>query len=83
MRTSRKSRETTRKRLLSERRKETDCKHRRWVVYSGSSLMIIHGDVKVSTGVWKPDKRAEVASLRKKGTLKINAKTNNNYALAA
>ncbi len=24
----------------------------------------IHGDVPVSTGVWKPDKRAEVASLR-------------------
>lgn len=52
-------------------------------MYSGPFLMIIHGDVKVSTGVWKPDKRAEVASLRKKGTLKINAKTNNNYALAA
>ena len=42
------------------------------------------GDVKVSTGVQKPDKRAVVGSdYLKKGPLKINAKKNNNFALAA
>ena len=43
-----------------------------------------YGDVKVSTGVWKPDKRAAVCSVCvKKGTLNINAKNNNSFALAA
>lgn len=38
----------------------------------------------VSTGVWKPDKRAAVCPVCvKKDTLNINAKNNNKFALAA
>lgn len=44
----------------------------------------IYGGVQVSTGVWKSGKRAAVGSVCvKKDPLKRNAKTNNNYALAA
>lgn len=44
----------------------------------------IYGDVKVSTGVWKPDKRAvDCTRYVKRCTLNINAKNNNNYAFAA
>jgi hypothetical protein len=43
-----------------------------------------YGGVKVSTGVWKLGKRAAVGSdCVKKDPLRLNAKTNNNYALAA
>jgi len=42
------------------------------------------GGVKVSTGVWNQEKRAVVCQVYvKNGTLNINAKNNNNYALAA
>ena len=38
----------------------------------------------VSTGVWKPEKRAAVCPVCvKRDTLNINAKKNNNFALAA
>ena len=44
----------------------------------------IYGDALVSTGVSKQGKRAAVCPVCvKKDTLKINAKTNNNFALAA
>lgn len=44
----------------------------------------IHGDVMVSTGMWKQDKRAAVCSVCvKKGTLNTNAKNNNKLAFAA
>ncbi len=43
-----------------------------------------HGDVKVSTGVWKRDKRAvDCISYEKICTLNTNAKNNNNFAFAA
>lgn len=43
-----------------------------------------YGGVKVSTGVWNQEKRAVVCQVYvKNGTLNINAKNNNNYALAA
>jgi len=43
-----------------------------------------YGGVQVSTGVWKSGKRAAVGSVCvKKDPFKRNAKTNNNYALAA
>lgn len=46
-------------------------------------LTITCGGVKVSTGVWNKDKRA-VAVIHVKSTrLQRNAKTNNNFALAA
>jgi len=42
------------------------------------------GDVKVSTGARKRDKRAVVCSVYvKKGTLKINGNTKNDLAIAA
>ena len=42
------------------------------------------GDVKVSTGAQQPDKRVAVCQVCvKNGTLKINAKNNKTYALAA
>ena len=42
------------------------------------------GDVKVSTGMWKKDKRAVVAkSTLKVAVLNINAKNNNKLAFAA
>ena len=45
---------------------------------------VIRGGVKVSTGVWKPGKRAVVGLVYdKKSPLKRNAKTNNNFAYAA
>ncbi|GEM_PF-1752160 len=43
-----------------------------------------YGGVQVSTGVWNKDKRVAVCSVCvKKGTLNINAKNTNSYALAA
>ena len=49
-----------------------------------SSLKSEYGDVLVSTGVWKPDKRAAVCPVCvKRDTLNINAKRTNNFALAA
>ena len=42
---------------------------------------MLYGDALVSTGVWKPDKRAVVCPVYlKKDTLNINAKKNNNFA---
>lgn len=42
------------------------------------------GGVMVSTGMWKPDKRAvDCTSYVKMCTLNTNAKNNNNFALAA
>ena len=44
----------------------------------------LYGGVQVSTGVWNKDKRVAVCSVCvKKGTLNINAKNTNSYALAA
>ena len=44
----------------------------------------LRGGVKVSTGVWKPGKRAVVGPVYvKQSSLKRNAKTNRNFALAA
>jgi hypothetical protein len=43
-----------------------------------------YGDVMVSTGMWKQDKRAAVCPVCvKKGTLNTNAKNNNKLAFAA
>ena len=43
-----------------------------------------HGGVMVSTGVWKPGKRAAVGPVCvKKDPLKRNDKTDNNFAFAA
>lgn len=54
--------------------------HRR----KNSVTLVTHsGDVMVSTGMWNKDKRAVAPSPRKKGPLNINAKNNNNFALAA
>ena len=48
-----------------------------------NNVLLIHGDALVSTGVWNEDKRA-VAVIHDKSTrLQRNAKTNNNFALAA
>lgn len=53
-------------------------------VHTGRLALEYYGGVKVSTGVWKSGKRAAVGSdCVKKDPLKRNAKTNNNYALAA
>ena len=52
-------------------------------VLSGKHGRCIYGDVLVSTGMWNEDKRA-VAVIHDKSTrLQRNAKTNNNFALAA
>ena len=48
------------------------------------TLLNNNGGALVSTGVWKPDKRAAVCPVCvKRDTLNINAKRTNNFALAA
>ncbi len=56
------------------------------VIWKGNIKLIrvLYGGVKVSTGVWKPDKRAAVDSVSvKKGPLKRNDNNFRTNAIAA
>ena len=52
--------------------------------HTNAKSRTFHGGVKVSTGVWKLGKRAEVGLVFvKKDPLNINAKRNNRFAAVA